>query len=87
MMDDMPPSQILIPPAGFTPPQEATGGKSFDVVARVKFQDGELIVESINGEPLGETMPMEEEDEMEETVVAEAPADLSAAMRASGLPV
>lgn len=86
MIDDMPPSQILIPPAGFTPPAEATGGKSFDVVARVKFQDGELIVESINGEPLGETMPMEEE-EMEETVVTEAPADLGAAMRASGLPV
>ena len=87
MMDDMPPPQILIPPAGFTPPPEAQGGKSFDVVARVSFQDGELVVESINGESLMSEEPMEPEIEEETVAVAEAPADLGAAMRASGLPV
>ena len=86
MMMDMPPPQILIPPAGFTPPPEAESGKSFDVVARVSFQDGELVVESINGESLAGDIPMEDEF-VEEEVVEEIPADLGAAMRASGLPV
>jgi hypothetical protein len=92
MDDSMPPPQFLIPPAGFSAPDEASGGKSFDVVARVKLVDGELQVEAINGQPLSAEMEMEEPELVEEQISveeqpAEAPATLKDAMRASGIPM
>ena len=79
-----PPPQFLIPPPGFSAPAEAEGGKSFDVVARVKLVGDELQVEAINGQSLGEEM--EVEMEVEEETMSEEPAapSLSEAMRGSG---
>lgn len=91
MEESAPPPQFLVPPAGFSAPDEAAGGKSFDVVARVKFVDGELQVEAINGQPLSGEVEMEMEVEEETMEVdegsEEAPATLKDAMRQSGIPV
>ena len=88
--DSAPPPQFLVPPAGFTAPDEASGGKSFDVVARVKLVDGELQVEAINGQQLSGEVEMEPEL-VEETMEVEeqptAPATLKDAMRQSGIPM
>lgn len=74
--DDMEmPYQSIIPPMGFQPPKEAEGGKAFDVVARVRMEDGELIVESVNGMPLDDSM---EEPDMEvEEITADAGDDMA----------
>jgi len=90
MEDSAPPPQFLVPPAGFSAPDEASGGKSFDVVARVKLVNGELQVEAINGQPLSGEVEMEPEL-VEETMEVEeqstAPATLKDAMRQSGIPM
>ena len=69
------PYQSIIPPMGFQPPKEAENGKAFDVVARVRMENGELIVESVNGMPLDDSM---EEPEMEvEEITADAGDDMA----------
>lgn len=77
------PSQVLIPPQGFTPPPEAVDGKSFDAVVRMKMEGGELVVESINGMPFDEMEEME--PEVEEITGDVEEVSLDGAMRASGV--
>jgi hypothetical protein len=79
------PPQVLIPPQGFTPPPEAVDGKSFDAVVRMKMEDGELVVESINGMPFDEMEEMEPEVEQITGDVEDV--SLDGAMRASGVSI
>lgn len=62
------PFQSIIPPMGFQPPAEAEGGKAFDAVVRGYMENGEFIIESINGMPLDDST-MEPEAEVEEVTV------------------
>jgi len=81
------PPQVLIPPQGFTPPPEAVDGKSFDAVVRMKMEDGELVVESINGMPFDEAEEFEDEMEVEEVTGDVEEMSLDGAMRASGVSI
>jgi hypothetical protein len=78
------PLQTLVPPAGFTPPDDAMNGKPFDAVVKLRMEGGELVVESING------IPMDESDvdvDIEEVTESVPEPGLQDAMRASGIPM
>lgn len=50
-------------PPGFRAPEDIPDGEAFDATVRVRIQDGQVFVDSINGSMLGSAEDEEVEDE------------------------
>lgn len=71
-------------PQGFALPDTANEGDLFDAVVKVRLQDGQILVDSINGSKLSGEPEEEETEEVEETESDEEPDTLEAAIIAEG---
>lgn len=76
-------------PEGFSAPEEVREGEAFEVVAKIRLRDGQIVFDSINGVEMSEAEPepeVEETEEVEAEEVTETPAELTLndAARASG---
>ena len=81
-VEEMPmPMNRLTVPQGFEPPENATE-EGFEVVARVRMEDGELVVDSINGVAM---TPEPQEPVVEKERTTMAMSDDEDAPNASGM--
>jgi hypothetical protein len=75
-------------PPGFTAPDEVEEGQPFEVVAKIRLKDGQVVFDAINGMDLTTEAAPEPEEEVEveetETVEEEEPMGLMDAARQSG---
>ncbi|NBO25415.1 MAG: hypothetical protein EBU96_01220 [Actinobacteria bacterium] len=53
------PEQVVFPvPNGFVPPQGVQPGESFEAIARVKFLDGKMVLEALEGAEVRNDVPL-----------------------------